>query len=793
MVLRCASKILLDACRGLSLGLLFWCSTAGAQVFDRIDVAVGEREAELTIRFAQKIQYLRHGPQTEVTDFRVFLRLLDGVAESDLMQDTMRAPKIDRVPPVTVIFPELKNGMLVSFSQPTRYRLKAGADGRSIVLAVPLLPAPVAATPVVATPPVLPPAAGSPPVPVAPAAAALAVVPLPAVPGPAAPSPTVPAPVASTAGAPAAAAEPAEDYQPPAVRSAAETETMALDYLGEARQALLAGNVALAINRLNRILGLPATAQTEAAQALIGEAREANNEPFKAKAEYELYLKLFPAGPNQARVRQRLASLPKVAAPPVAAAKPVAKEAGPAEWSYFGSLSAYYYSGKSKIETLVPPPPGELTFNRESLSTTDQRSLITSLNLNARRRDAASDTRIVVRDTDNRNDLDPARSYNRLYSAYLDHNDRARGYYLRAGRQNPNGMGVLDRFDGLQGGYNLNKDWRANAVYGEAVEFGSPFEKKFYGLSADYLPSSGRPGVSVYAVEQTLDEEVNRRALGTEVRYFDGKFSAYGTIDYDLLYKGINIGLVQGNYLDAAGNNYFFVYDYRRAPSYGLTTALIAGQGFTVQDMIAAQGVDTVRQQVKQLSALSELFSVGVTHPLTENWQVGADYRVSSISSTGAVEVNFPLAIYGCLGGVGVVVGDNCLYTTPVQPGSGTSHVLTLQTIGNHVFFRNATGVANLSLIDAPTYRGQAYGISYVLPVGEQWRFDTNLRYYTQRDDNGDEQSRFSPSLKAAYQWRNSYYLEGEVGQETSHNTGPDRDDKIVRDYWYLGLRWDFR
>ena len=78
-------------------------------------------------------------------------------------------------------------------------------------------------------------------------------------------------------------------------------------------------------------------------------------------------------------------------------------------------------------------------------------------------------------------------------------------------------------------------------------------------------------------------------------------------------------------------------------------------------------------------------------------------------------------------------------------------------------------------------------------PIGEQWRFDTNLRYYTQRDDNGDKQSRFSPSLKVAYQLRNSYYLESEVGPETSHNTGIDRDDKIVRDYWYFGLRWDFR
>jgi hypothetical protein len=43
-----------------------------------------------------------------------------------------------------------------------------------------------------------------------------------------------------------------------------------------------------------------------------------------------------------------------------------------------GSVSSYYYAGKSQIEILTPPPPGELTFNRETLSTVDQKSVISS-------------------------------------------------------------------------------------------------------------------------------------------------------------------------------------------------------------------------------------------------------------------------------------------------------------------------------------------------------------------------------------------------------------------------------
>lgn len=227
-------------------------SSASAQVFDRIDIAAGEREAEVVIRFSHRIQYLRHGPGGEVREARVFLRLLtSGVTEDQLMQDTARAPVVPGVPGVTAVFPELRNGMLVTFSQPTRFTVKPGADGRSIVLTVPLL----------VTPPPVP--QREPVDPRLPLPAAAVVVPE----------------VPSSPGAPVVAAD---------------NEARTREYLDEARKALAAGDAATAINRLNRILGLPRSAQTEPAQALIGEAREASGDRFKARTEYELYLKLFP-------------------------------------------------------------------------------------------------------------------------------------------------------------------------------------------------------------------------------------------------------------------------------------------------------------------------------------------------------------------------------------------------------------------------------------------------------------------------------------------------------------------
>jgi hypothetical protein len=190
---------------------------------------------------------------------------------------------------------------------------------------------------------------------------------------------------------------------------------------------------------------------------------------------------------------------------------------------------------------------------------------------------------------------------------------------------------------------------------------------------------------------------------------------------------------------------------------------------------------------------MSDMFSIGVTHPLSENWQVGVDYRLSSISSTQPVMAVLPLAVIGtCLGTIDPV-NETCVIDTAAQQASGKNHVVTFQAVGTNLFFANAVGVANLSLIQAPTYTGQALGVGYVLPFWEQWRIDTNLRYYTQKDDSGDKQDRISPSLKLSWQWRASLYLEGEMGREVSNSSGPTRNDRSRRDYVYMGLRWDFR
>lgn len=759
---------------GALVATFLFATNAFANVVDSIEIARLADQAQITIRFTTEIQYLRHGPEDEGKFLRIFLRVTKpGFVENEVMQETLRSPKSDLIPRFTVAYPEVVNGMLITFAKTTQYSVRPGSDNRSILIFVPLPPeqkgkgAVAAPAKMVAAAPEKPPAEA----PVAAGEVAEPASQIPDVDKSAAPPPLPPEKV----------------------------ETLARGFLAEAREAFIAADYVKTINRLNRILGLPANSQTEPAQALIGEAREQNGEIAKARAEYELFLKLYPASTEAPRLKQRLAGLPSVDVVRRQGAKRPVRDDKPAEWQVTGSVSSYFFTGRSQTDS--------------GPKRKDQESLVSSASVNARLRDAVTDTRFVFRDTDFRNFMQPSRNYNRVYAAYAERTDREVGYFVRAGRQNPNGAGVLERFDGITGGYTFGSDWRVNGVYGKAVEFNSPFEKDFYGASVELLPQLGRPGASLYAIEQNLDGYLNRRAIGSEFRYFDGQFSGYGTVDYDVLYKGLNIVAAQGNYLDSSGNNYFISYDYRKSPSYSLVNALGVSGYSTVSDLVNNLGISRARTLAADSTAASKMFAAGMTMPFGERWQFGVDYRMSSIGAANALlsldqicsrgvenrETNDPR----CLGGPR---GDTSVYdlcapnsydsaTNTCQAGqnaSGETHMISLQAIGTNLFVPNAVGVATAGFFFSPGSSGQNLGLNYIYPLAENWRLEGNLRYYRQSRDDGSGSTDFSPSVKLAHQWRNSLFLETEVGMNNNRSTGAT-SSQFRREYLYVGIRWDYR
>jgi hypothetical protein len=239
-------------------------------------------------------------------------------------------------------------------------------------------------------------------------------------------------------------------------------------------------------------------------------------------------------------------------------------------------------------------------------------------------------------------------------------------------------------------------------------------------------------------------------------------------LDYDTLYKGVNIAMLQGNYRSDDGTNYFTYIDHRKTPPYGLTNAIPGLAGLSIKDAIDTMGIAQVRADAKALTATSNMLAIGLTHPWSPRWMLGADYRAAAISSTQATA------------------------TIPAMPGSGTNNVFSLQAIGNNLLETNDVAVINGSYIKGATYNGEALGGNYVYLLNDAWRFDLALRYYTQKDNQDQKQVRISPSFKIGYRW-DPVTLEGEIGAEDVKIDGPLSTERSNRRYLFLGYRLDLR
>lgn len=113
-------------------------STSHAQLIDTVDVQRrSANEAEVIIRFAAQVQYLRHAPRDAGRSVHIYIALTGaGVQPGDLVPQTLRLPKQDFMPQIAVSFPEPGNSVLVSFDQNVRFSVNPGSDGRSIRLLV---------------------------------------------------------------------------------------------------------------------------------------------------------------------------------------------------------------------------------------------------------------------------------------------------------------------------------------------------------------------------------------------------------------------------------------------------------------------------------------------------------------------------------------------------------------------------------------------------------------------------------------------------------------------------------
>jgi len=581
------------------------------------------------------------------------------------------------------------------------------------------------------------------------------------------PAPETPVAIAAAPSGPAAPeAAPA---------SAPEVEASAAKLMAVSDAANDRGDYADAIKALDQLLNLPPNTRTRKAQEQIGITRLKAGDNARARGEFETFLKLYPSGADSDQIRQYLANLP-------AQATTVAKGRGAAEpvSTTSGSVSLFYYGGQSQTRSqdFVDSPIGGLPVlvSESNLSGADQKQVQTNVDLNWRYRDAEKDMRFVLRDNFSA-DLMPNRpNKNRLSALYFDQRSLTNGTSFKVGRQSPVGGGVLYRFDGIQGSYTFAPKWKLNGVYGVPTDLLLDSRRYFYGAWVDADALAPNMSGSVYVNQQMIDDQVDRSALGAELRYFNDGLALSGQVDYDQVLRGMNIASLQGSWQFPDTTVINFLFDRRATPVRSLGNILffqdptLPTPARSLWELLGTTPIDMLRNQVNGITSFQTQGMVGFTTPVATNWQAGANVNYTNVDEIKPIAVILPNG----------------------QPSTGDLWSLGLQLIGSNLYSARDTHVFNLTYMTGPTYKGTLLSYNNLTGIDENWQVEPSLRLYVQEDSLGNKMKRWTPGIRMTYRVMKRISLETELTYELADTTGPSRNESSQRMFYYLGARYDF-
>jgi hypothetical protein len=599
----------------------------------------------------------------------------------------------------------------------------------------------------------------------------------------------VPAPATASVPAPAPVLPATSPAAESPVLTAAEVEVRSNTLFASAQAAMGQQNYVAALESLNELLNLPPNRNTRGAQEMAGIARARSGDVARARIEFETYLQLYPRGEGSDSVRRELAALPAPA--PQAA---VAGTRPEVETTVTGSTSMYYYGGNGRVRSQDfkdSPIAGLPQVAGDPLFTADKSNqLFNDVDLNWRRRDAERDMRFVFRDSYT-TDLDRSdKSKNRLSALYFDYKSLTGGYGVRLGRQSPTGGGVMGRFDGVSANYLLRPKLKLSAVAGQPTDTFFDSRRNFYGVSIDADSVLPDFGAGVYAIQQNIDGEIDRRALGLEMRYFKGGASIFSQFDYDTLIKGVNIATVQGTFITDDSTVFNALYDRRALTMLALGNALTfedpanPGVLFTrIADKLATTTLLALRDQIRRTTPYVTQAQLGITKPVNKTWQVGAS---AQLTNTGAIPP------------VPEVVGfENG------RPATGNLYSVSGQLIGLNLYSARDTHVLSTTVISSPTLKGLLLSYNNSSIGWDVWQFEPSLQYYRDRNPEGSTNQRWTPGLRLTYRGWQRWALESNLTYElgSGSRVGADPNNPALttttkessnRVNYSLGARFEF-
>jgi hypothetical protein len=710
-------------------GLLFLVSVKTAIAAPLEDVSLQQKgdDVQATITLTTPVHFLRFVPNVKSRIIEIYYERVPSSDQAEIWadQEVRNSPATSLSPAfkVTTRDQATQPKLVVEFAKEVNFSVNAGGDSRSFVITL------------------------KPEKTVLPSVNNIELPLLPAVVAP----PAVPIPAAGSAEA-----------------TQADENQQAYKLMQAGRDALADKNYPAATEAFNNLLLLPPNLYSQDAQEWVGVARERGGQNAKAKAEYELYLKLYTSGAGVEHVQQRLARLGSTDTTNKTEA--TARKLEPRTFVQGGISSRYYY-GQSNFQTSYPY---NNTIQTDTYSIKDQASLITNVDAVGRYVNDQYDNRLVYRDVATQNYLQGQHNSNYVYAAYLELKNKKSEYSTRLGRQTTGGGGVMGRFDGIYAGYGSQQELRVNGVAGQLVDYTTNIQPVFYGTSVDKGP------VSVYVINQTIQGVTDRRAVGAEYKYFEGKKSAYAVLDYDIYFNKPNTMMFTSSYGLESGTTLNFIMDYRKNLS--TRNALNGSLTTSVSDLLTIMNETQLKQLALDRSISSTYAQFGATQRLNATWQLGGDVRLSKTSgmpASGSLDTNgIPLTMVG--------------YVTAV-PETGLEKTVSAQLMGTNLFTKADFSTLGASIVTSDYVKnGETIFLSNRVTFNPQFSLDSSWNYYQQADNYGGNLSRHMPMVHGTYQMRQNFSLDADLGFELSTTTGPNQTSTNKRLSASFGFRWNF-
>lgn len=411
--------------------------------------------------------------------------------------------------------------------------------------------------------------------------------------------------------------------------------------------------------------------------------------------------------------------------------------------------------------------------------TINQNSLSTNLDFNTRMKSARYDVGTFFIGEYLKDFEDSAQDEFSVSQLYLYGRHLRRHHSLRLGRQSESRSGILGRYDGGLLRIQISSALRLNGVVGFPVEFdtgkGLETDKRFYGASLDLGTFAERWDINAFYIEQDVDGITDRQAVGGEIRYFSPRSSMFTLIDYDISYEELNIILFTGNLILADGTIFNLSADYRTSPILTTSNAL-QGQGVgLVTDLInLGASEDEVRNQAQAVTTNSWSANFGITHPLSEKLQISGDVTVTELKGTSAS-------------------GGGSFTTIEPTPGTGIESFYNLQFIGSSLIAEGDIAILGFRYQNTSSSDAYSANLNTRYPLNRKFRINPRFDIdYRLNDEDDGEQLSTELSLRIDYRLKRKIRLELEGGAEWTTNTLGDQIDRTFGYTLILGYRIDF-